>query len=136
LGFREITVKRYKTVFAFDCERGHRNNFFQHYALTNSRDEAYRQSFEAAKKAACKWCPAAPTGAMRLLGIEEVSLHPRYFCLGYVCDCGERVAVLKSETEHSIDIPDTVEGECSKGHKRTIQNREIPSLLRWDEETN
>jgi hypothetical protein len=129
-------VKRFKIVFAFDCEQGHRNNFFQHYVLTDSEEEAYRQSFEAAKKAKCQWCPASPTGAMRLSGIEEVSRYSSYFCVGYVCECGERVTVLRSEMGHSPDIPESVESVCPKGHKRTIQNRDLPSLSMWNEETN
>jgi hypothetical protein len=131
-------VKRRKVVFRFDCEQGHRNNLFVHFVLCDSDQEAYRQGFDAAKQAKCRWCSAALTGALRLVGIEEVPLHSRYNCHGYVCECGEKVAVLRydADGQSMTDIPDGAEGMCSKGHKRTIQNHEFPFLLIWDEETN
>ena len=131
-------MKRYKVVFRFDCEQGHRDLLFLHLARCDSENDAYWEGFNAVKKAKCRLCSAAATGALRLVGTEEVPLHTRYHCHGYVCECGEKVAVLRYDADgmSMTDIPDSTEGVCSKGHKRTIQNQEFPSLLIWDEETN
>lgn len=71
-----------------------------------------------------------------LIGTEEISLHAEYTIYGYMCRCGERVEVERVEINRSITPPASKTVSCSKGHSRTILNREFPYLQKWMEKTN
>jgi hypothetical protein len=47
---------------------------------------------------------------------KKVTLHPVYWVLGYVCQCGEKVAVLRAEEGRQMDLPDKVTVECLHGY--------------------
>jgi hypothetical protein len=82
----------------------------------------------------CNWCDALLTNKMHFIGSEELPLHPVYICLGYTCHCGERVAVSRSEEGVQFDVPkDQIIVECSRGHSRTVLNREFLRLEFWKE---
>ena len=104
-------------------------------ARANSPAEAATLSIENLKKTKCRWCDALAQGIYNVLGTEEVSFYPIFLYFGYTCKCGEKVKVLETEEGYSFDIPETITASCSKGHSRTILNREFLSLEHWKEQT-
>lgn len=126
--------KRYKSVFIFKCVGGHQN-LLEDRTLANSPEEAQKLSHDRLLQKKCMYCNHT-FNAVSTIGTEEISLYPQYWSLGYVCKCGERVTVFTEETGKSIGFPDEVTAQCSKGHLRKLLNHELPSLERWEEETN
>ncbi len=127
--------KRFKTVLSFRCAQGH-INLYDHRIRASSPEEAQKISFEHVRQEVrCRYCGSTVTG-IQMIGTEQTTLHPVYWIFGYVCQCGERVPVLREEEGRGMGIPDKVTVECSKGHSRTILNPEFLSLERWEEQTN
>jgi hypothetical protein len=127
--------KRFKTVLSFKCVQGH-INLYDHRIRAGSLEEAQKLTFEHVRqKARCRYCNSTVTG-IQMIGTEQVTLHPVYWTFGYVCQCGERVAVLREEEGRGMDIPDKATVACSQGHSRTILNTEFLLLERWEEQTN
>ncbi len=58
----------------------------------------------------------------------------RTICLGYVCECGEKVVVLKQREGTGMNLARHIPCECSNGHKRVIDmanNADLSSLQEW-----
>jgi hypothetical protein len=127
-------MRRYKSAFIFRCVGGH-ENLMEDRSLAKSADEARNFSQERLIQQKCRYCDHTFNGVSHL-GTEQISLHPEYQILGYVCKCGERVSVLKEETERQINLPAEITVECSRGHSRRLLNHELLALERWEEKTN
>lgn len=128
-------MKRYKTCFMVLCGNGHQNPVDDR-VLAESAEQAKNTILMNIQRMKCHWCDVRLTNQVSFLGQEELSSHPVYNIMGYICQCGERVEVLRAEEQRQFNIPDKITVQCSKGHSRTIQNREIPSLQLWEEETH
>jgi hypothetical protein len=127
--------KRFKTVLAFRCVQGH-VNLYDHRIRASSPEEAQKVSVEHVRQGArCRYCGSTVTG-IQMIGTEQITLHPVYWTFGYVCECGERVAVLREEEGRGMDIPDKAAVSCSRGHARVILNAEFLTLERWKEQSN
>lgn len=130
------TKKRYRTVFTFNCEKGHKN-IYDSRVYAESLQNAQILSVEEVKKSRCNWCDSGPTGALRMMkATEEISFYPAYWVLGYTCQCGEKVRVLETEEDRSNDLPDKITVSCSRGHERTVLNQDLFQLEWWTEQTN
>lgn len=128
-------MKRYKTVLAALCSNGHAN-LVDDRLLADSPQKAQNTTLLSLRTIKCKWCDSTLTNRISLLSTEELPLHPTYVCLGYICHCGERVAISRVEEGRQDDIPmDRVTVQCSKGHSRTVLNAEILTLQHWTETT-
>lgn len=127
-------MKRYKSAFTWTCQNNH-INLYEDRVLAESKEQAIKIAGGSLYGATCMSCASKPI-TTRWLGTEEISLHPVYWCFGYVCKCGERVEVLRAEEGISINPPSSKTVSCSQDHVRTIQNREFPTLERWEEQTN
>jgi len=127
--------KRFKSVLFFRCVQGH-INLYDHRIRASSSEEAERISFQHVRQEArCRYCGSTVTG-IQVIGTEQVTLHPVYWTVGYICQCGERVSVLRAEDGRSMEIPDKLTVSCSQGHTRNILNEEFLALERWEEQTN
>lgn len=128
-------MKRYKTVLMVLCGNGHQNPVDDR-VIAESPEKAKNTTLLNIQRMKCHWCDSSLTNRLEVLGVEEVPLHPIYNILGYICQCGERVEVLRAEEGRQFNIfQDQVTVQCSKGHPRTIQNREVLSLQTWTEKT-
>ena len=128
-------MPRYKTVFRFQCAKGHLNLGDEH-STGNSKGFAQNESLQRAKRVACKYCGGPSSGPIVSLGTEETSLYPVYLVRGYICQCGERVSVLRGEKDQQIEIPPNLAATCSEGHTRVLSNLDVLQLEFWDEQTN
>jgi hypothetical protein len=127
--------QKYKVVYRFRCPRGHAN-------LGEDRFEADSQAAAKEKfvsdpsSLSCLRCTeVCDRQSVEIIGTELLPQYPSYACIGYICECGERVAVLRWESNTSICPPDRVSVSCSKGHKREITNFGTLTEF-WNEEVN
>ena len=79
------------------CSAGH-GNLGEHRFQAESQDDANSKVREIDLPTRCYFCPSVelrPSSTVQIIGVEELPEYPSYTCLGYVCQCGERVAVLR-----------------------------------------
>ena len=133
-------MKQYKTLYAFTCSAGH-GNFGEHRFQAESQDDASSKVREIDLPTCCYFCPSVelrPSSTVQIIGVEELPEYPSYTCLGYVCQCGERVAVLRFREGEGVSPPPIITVSCTKGHKKNISTSsvEFRNLLHWEEQDN
>lgn len=121
-------------MFAVACSNSH-VNLVDSRIVAETQVHATEISRVELKKNKCKWCDSLTTGNYKILGVEELPLYESYNIMGYTCQCGERVEVLRAARQTGFEIPMSVTVQCSKGHSRTILNQEFLSLDSWTEQT-
>lgn len=131
-------MPRFKTVGFTRCENGH-INLFEIRTVADSFDIARAYVLAEAALVAlgkCKYCNTTrPLALGQVFGTKEILIPVHSTIWGYTCHCGERVEGARFESECTVmPIPPASKTvQCSKGHSRTIQNREFPSLEHWEE---
>lgn len=133
-------MKQYKTLYEFRCSEGH-GNFAEHRFQAESQDDANSKAREIDLPTRCYFCPSVglhPSSSIQIIGVEELPEFPTYVCLGYICQCGERVTVLRISEMEGVSPPSVITVSCSKGHKKTINSAspEFSNLLEWEEKDN
>jgi hypothetical protein len=127
-------MPRFKTVGFTRCENGHMN-LFDIRLTTDSSDVARAYALTDAVIRKCKHCKTTePMTLGQVFGTKEILIPAQSTIWGYTCHCGERVEVARFESEHAVVAmpPASKTVQCLKGHSRTIQNREFPSLEHWE----
>ncbi len=133
-------MKQYKTLYAYTCSAGH-GNFGEHKFGAESLDDAKGKVKEISLPTRCYFCPSVnlhPSSSVQLIGVEELPEYPSYTCLGYVCQCGERVVVLRIREGEGASPPPIITVSCTKGHKKNISTSSVEflNLLHWEEKDN
>jgi hypothetical protein len=117
------------------CENGH-TNLFEIRNGADSSEIAGAYALAEVTLHRCKYCNTTePLALGRAFATEQIPLRMGSTIWGYTCPCGEKVEVVRFESERTVvSIPPASKTvQCSKGHSRTIQNRELPSLEHWEE---
>jgi hypothetical protein len=69
-----------------------------------------------------------------LLGRPNGGGMAQYLCQGYICECGERITVLRLPVEQQMSNPPSqIVVLCRKGHERKIRMDQIGQLDHWIE---
>ena len=122
------------------CSAGH-GNLGEHSFQAESQDDANSKVREIVLPTRCYFCPSVelrPSSTVQIIGVEELPEYPSYACLGYICQCGERVPVLRVSEIEGVSPPPAITVSCSKGHEKTIRTAsvEFSNLLQWEEKDN
>jgi len=128
-------MPRFKTIGFTRCENGHINRFEKSFT-GDSSDIARAFALAEATLARCKFCQSTqPSVVVKVFATKQIPVRTERRIWGYTCHCGERVEVARVEPVPTPIIPATKTVKCSRGHSRTIHNREFPLLERWEGKT-
>ena len=127
--------QEYKVAFRFSCPSGHANLGEDRFEA-DSQAAARKKFLSDPSSVPCLRCTeTCDRKSVEIIGAELLPQYPSYACAGYICECGERVAVLRWESDKGMYPSEKVSVSCSKGHKREITNFGTLTQF-WNEEVN
>lgn len=128
-------MPRYKVLGACVCERNHANLHTERLVAASAQEAQAVFKGLVTQHNKCTTC-GGKMQLGKLLGTEEVPMHPLYVVYGYKCHCGERVEIGRVEEGTTFHPPESLMLSCSQGHSRLWSGHEGLTLEHWMEKTH